>query len=382
MDKKNLVQFQMAIDKVEVRADSGKIIIEWYASTPDIDSYNSIIDTEAIAGGMDRYMKNPVILLWHDMDKPIGTMISHNIDLTGLRIKAEISQDTDGIMKAIKDGVVKWFSMGFYALEWSYQTKQGVPLSALSETEIDSLSYDDIVRKITKIELLEISVVSLPANPNTLFTLTRALKQFFDGYEKRFAVKHIREVVENETEVLGEETTDEPAEKEVANDNDNDNTIESEAEPETAGDAVIADAIADEVITEEQAEAEAETIDWESETIQGDGAEATGENPEPQTDGDDPASTVENTEQTAEELKAKVIELEALVEAKEVVANEAMEAVDKMQALLTRKTDEAVKLKAILDKIPAKKGFVWNHTAPAYQNDALVNELTEAKSRA
>ena len=349
MDKKNLVQFQMAIDKVEVRADSGKIIIEWYASTPDIDSYNSIIDTEAIAGGMDRYMKNPVILLWHDMDKPIGTMISHNIDLTGLRIKAEISQDTDGIMKAIKDGVVKWFSMGFYALEWSYQTKQGVPLSALSETEIDSLSYDDIVRKITKIELLEISVVSLPANPNTLFTLTRALKQFFDGYEKRFAVKHIRE---------------------------------SEAEPETAGDAVIADAIADEVITEEQAEAEAETIDWESETIQGDGAEATGENPEPQTEGDDPISTVENTEQTAEELKAKVIELEALVEAKEVVANEAMEVVDKMQALLTRKTDEAVKLKAILDKIPAKKGFVWNHTAPAYQNDALVNELTEAKSRA
>lgn len=372
MDKKNLVQFQMAIDKVEVRADSGKIIIEWYASTPDIDSYNSIIDTEAIAGGMDRYMKNPVILLWHDMDKPIGTMISHNIDLTGLRIKAEISQDTDGIMKAIKDGVVKWFSMGFYALEWSYQTKQGVPLSALSETEIDSLSYDDIVRKITKIELLEISVVSLPANPNTLFTLTRALKQFFDGYEKRFAVKHIREVVEDEAEVLGEEITDEPAEKEVANDNDNDNTIEVEGEKEVIENETEAETI----------EWEIEKVDWEIETIQGDGAEATGENPEPQTDGDDPISTVENTEQTAEELKAKVIELEALVEAKEVVANEAMEAVDKMQALLTRKTDEAVKLKAILDKIPAKKGFVWNHTAPAYQNDALVNELTEAKSRA
>lgn len=335
MDKKNLVQFQMAIDKVEVRADSGKIIIEWYASTPDIDSYNSIIDTEAIAGGMDRYMKNPVILLWHDMDKPIGTMISHNIDITGLTIKAEISQDTDGIMKAIKDGVVKWFSMGFYALEWSYQTKQGVPLSALSETEIDNLSYDEIVRKITKIELLEISVVSLPSNPNTLFTLTRAIKQFFDGYEKRFAVKHIREVVENEEEILGDEVV-EPAEK----------------------------------------------INWESETIQGDGAEATGENPEPQTDGDDPISTVENTEQTAEELKAKIVELEAQVEEKEIVANQAMEAVDKMQALLTKKTDEAVRLKAMLDKIPTKKGFVGNHISPAYKNDPLANELAEAKARA
>lgn len=379
MDKKNLVQFQMAIDKVEVRADSGKIIIEWYASTPDIDSHNSIIDTEAIAGWMDRYMKNPVILLWHDMDKPIGQMVSHNIDLTGLRIKAEISQDTDWIMKAIKDGVVKGFSMGFYALEWSYQTKQGVPLSALSETEIDNLSYDEIVRKITKIELLEISVVSLPSNPNTLFTLTRAIKQFFDGYEKRFAVKHIREVVENEEEILGDEVV-EPAEKDIANENDKDNDIESEAKLETVEEAIIADAVADEVITEEQAEAE--TVDWESETIQGDGAEATGENPEPQTDGNDPKSEVENTEQTAEELKAKVVELEAQVEAKEIVANQAMEAVDKMQALLTKKTDEAVRLKAILDKIPTKKGFVGNHISPAYKNDPLANELAEAKARA
>lgn len=148
--------------------------------------------------------------------------------------------------------------MGFYALEWSYQTKQGVPLSALSETEIDNLSYDEIVRKITKIELLEISVVSLPSNPNTLFTLTRAIKQFFDGYEKRFAVKHIREVVENEEEILGDEVV-EPAEKDIANENDKDNDIESEAKPETVEEAIIADAIADEVITEEQAEAE--TID-------------------------------------------------------------------------------------------------------------------------
>jgi hypothetical protein len=138
--------------------------------------------------------------------------------------------------------------MGFYALEWSYQTKQGVPLSALSETEIDNLSYDEIVRKITKIELLEISVVSLPANPNTLFTLTRALKQFFDGYEKRFAIKNMRSVVENEEEILGEEITDETAEKEIANENDNDNTIESKG------------------VESEQVTGEAETIESEEET--------------------------------------------------------------------------------------------------------------------
>lgn len=81
-------------------------------------------------------------------------------------------------------------------------------------------------------------------------------------------------------------------------------------------------------------------------------------------------------------MKAKVVELEAQVEAKEIVANQAMEAVDKMQALLTKKTDEAVRLKAMLDKIPTKKGFVGNHISPAYKNDPLANELAEAKARA
>ena len=78
--KKNLVQFQVAIDNVEIRAEDGKVIIEGYASTPDIDRYNSIITTEAIAGGMENYLKNPVILLGHDTDKPIGTMISYNVE--------------------------------------------------------------------------------------------------------------------------------------------------------------------------------------------------------------------------------------------------------------------------------------------------------------
>jgi hypothetical protein len=80
-------------------------------------------------------------------------------------------------------------------------------------------------------------------------------------------------------------------------------------------------------------------------------------------------------------LKAKVIELEAQLEAKEQVASEAMESVEKMQKLFARKSDEVVKLKAILDKIPTKKGFVGNSTV-SIQSDALANELAEAKARA
>jgi hypothetical protein len=49
------------------------------ASTPQIDRYNSIVTVDAIRNGMSNYLKNPLILLKHDMDKELGLMVDHSI---------------------------------------------------------------------------------------------------------------------------------------------------------------------------------------------------------------------------------------------------------------------------------------------------------------
>ena len=40
-------------------------------------------------------MTNPIVLLQHKSDKPIGVVEEAEIDDNGLRIKAKISQNTD-----------------------------------------------------------------------------------------------------------------------------------------------------------------------------------------------------------------------------------------------------------------------------------------------
>lgn len=56
--------------------------IAGYASTPDLDSYNDVVEPKAFAkeGALDRYLKNPVILLSHDHDRALGTMIENRVD--------------------------------------------------------------------------------------------------------------------------------------------------------------------------------------------------------------------------------------------------------------------------------------------------------------
>lgn len=39
------------------------------------------------------------------------------------------------------------------------------------------------IREIKDIDLVEISVVSTPANPQAVFTITKSLKKLFDGIE-------------------------------------------------------------------------------------------------------------------------------------------------------------------------------------------------------
>ena len=131
------------------------IMIEGYASTVDTDRQGDIVPATVWKNGMKNYLKNPVILAYHDHSEPVGRMVDHRVDSKGLWIKARISAAAGEVFNLIKDNVLTAFSIGF----------------RIADAEYDAATELFVVKDL---ELHEISVVSVPANQNTLFSLSKS----------------------------------------------------------------------------------------------------------------------------------------------------------------------------------------------------------------
>lgn len=136
-------------------SSDNSVVIEGYASTNDVDRAGDVVPTSAWEKGLDNYLKNPVILAYHDHSMPVGRMIEHKVDAKGLWIKAVISEAAGSVYNLVKNGILTAFSIGFRIKDAEYKTDAEVFL-------------------IKDLELHEISVVSVPANQNTLFSLSKA----------------------------------------------------------------------------------------------------------------------------------------------------------------------------------------------------------------
>ncbi len=174
--------FQVLRDKKSVKdfeeeGISG-IEIEWYASTKDKDRGHDIVDPQAFKNALDLYMTNPIVLLQHNMEKPIGVVTEATIDDNGLYVKARITQDVDWVISAIKNGVLRAFSIGYKILDSEF----------LEEETSDGRDYANIIKDL---KLFEVSVVSVPMNPYSL------MKSMQDCFE-------LKEVAEEEKEVVAE----------------------------------------------------------------------------------------------------------------------------------------------------------------------------------
>lgn len=145
------------------------IYIEGYASTVDVDRQGDLVPTSVWEKGMQNYLKNPIILAYHDHSNPIGRMVEYKTDGRGLWIKARISTAAKQF-QLIKDGILTAFSIGFRVLDAEYNSTAEVFL-------------------IKDLELVEISVVSVPANQNTLFDLSKAFDtpEEYKRYKEQFA---------------------------------------------------------------------------------------------------------------------------------------------------------------------------------------------------
>lgn len=178
MDKNKVLHLNSAFT-VDMKAlpstgDSGteSIFIEGYASTVDVDRSGDVVPASVWEKGLQNYLKNPIILAQHDYDDPIGRMVDYKIDGKGLWVKARISSAAEEVFGLIKDKVLTAFSIGFKILDAEYNSAAEIFL-------------------IKELELVEISVVSVPCNQNTLFDLSKAFDDSaeYKKFKEQFATK-------------------------------------------------------------------------------------------------------------------------------------------------------------------------------------------------
>lgn len=168
-----------------------------------LDRHKELVAPQAIMESWDSYKKNPVILYNHRKDygvigmmeevemgeyeKPDGTKIQAVFG------RARIDSGEEAIVRKIRKGMLKAFSIGFIA-----------------KAAIKEGRGDEAYLKFTNIEWIETSVVDIPASPNALFNVSKSLVSY-DGE------KHVIAVEERDGSYViefgkSEDVPDEPAE--------------------------------------------------------------------------------------------------------------------------------------------------------------------------
>lgn len=142
--------------------------IEWYASTKDKDRVWDIVEPKAFEKAIEWYMLNPIVLLQHKTDKPIWLVEETNIDDNWLFIKAKITENTDWVIDQIKNWVLRSFSIWYRVKDYDTDVR-----------ELSDWTYD-MTNIIKDLELFEISVVSVPANP---YALVKSLEDLLEVKE-------------------------------------------------------------------------------------------------------------------------------------------------------------------------------------------------------
>jgi len=166
--------------------EGGDLHIEGMASTNNMDRVGDIVESTAWekSGGLKNYLNNPVILFNHDYNQPIGRAVSLGTNDNGLQLKAKIAKSAGHVGDLIKEGVLGAFSVGFRVKDAEFMT----------ETD----GY-----KIKDAELLEVSVVTVPANQAATFSLAKSFDSVkeYEEFKKSFNTEESLSLVDaQETE--------------------------------------------------------------------------------------------------------------------------------------------------------------------------------------
>lgn len=135
--------------------DDEKRIIEGIASTPEIDSYRTILEPE----GAEFKLPLPV-LYQHNSRQPIGKVVDAKVTKNGIRVRIQLAKSgvaefIDEAWALIREGLVRGLSVGFDPIEETFDK-----------------SFNGI--RYLKWRWLELSTVTIPANTEANMTAVRS----------------------------------------------------------------------------------------------------------------------------------------------------------------------------------------------------------------
>lgn len=142
----NKITFELDIIKTMKTIKKGDRIITGYASTFDVDTDDVQITRKALENARDDLLKYTTVLFNHDPDRPIGKVIETEVDDIGLLVKIVLSKEETEIWKKVQEGIINKFSI------------QG------RSSGLKPVEGNGQISQIEEIQLVEVSLVSVPAN--------------------------------------------------------------------------------------------------------------------------------------------------------------------------------------------------------------------------
>ena len=168
-----------------------KDLVSFIASTASPDRYGDVINQKGWS--LAKYRKNPVILLNHNANQlPIGR---GEVDVIDGKLMVDIEFDMEDpigaeVARKTKDGFMSAVSVGFNPIE-------STPRSMLSK---DDPYYAPRGEYFERAELLEISIVTIPANGEAVAAKSLNIKEMVRAELASLLKSHsIKELIQKDT---------------------------------------------------------------------------------------------------------------------------------------------------------------------------------------
>ena len=159
------VTFDFPLQILKAAEAEGEFHVVGYAATTDFDLQGDIITEEALQASSLDLLKNSTVLLNHDLKLPIGKVTKVEFDKHGLLVDVLVSKTEPEVIQKIKEGVLNKFSIRGQVLE---RERKYMP------------EIERTVNVIKRMLLVEVSLVSVPANPEARaigWYVTKALEE-------------------------------------------------------------------------------------------------------------------------------------------------------------------------------------------------------------
>jgi HK97 family phage prohead protease len=175
--------FQCETKSVTRLPDGKTVRIKGFASTPQLDRHDDIVLPAAFIKTLADHKARgsaPALLRQHNPDYPCGTILMDGEDApavsdAGLAVTADITDEATAADAVA--GEMQSFSIGYIPLRADFQMHPTGRFEAETGQELFTEA-----RILKELDLVEVSIVSTPANPSALFTVKKSLAKMFSSF--------------------------------------------------------------------------------------------------------------------------------------------------------------------------------------------------------